>query len=324
MATMDKSKKLLGPAPPKVAAETLADQAKRIVANEPAPAAVWRELGGSAASMKSAVAKADLVDELESILRGDFGGAAVQQAASAALAGLTAELEAQLLSDLEAALSAEREVAPSPERGETAERSGINADPKIRLLRLVHRRVEGYLDAILATSEKLERSISRTTTPLLENNADAVIREIAALLAEGTKNEPSNEVASGLDQARKRGDAIRDRILSGAEMLDIIQFSRLVEGSPEGVEKLRKAHQVLALNGVGGLRFPTWQLGPDRRPYEAIPTLFEKLGQEPWAVYRFLTQHHPELSGLTGREALRRGEQQKAIEAAGNSVAAFA
>jgi hypothetical protein len=44
--------------------------------------------------------------------------------------------------------------------------------------------------------------------------------------------------------------------------------------------------------------------------------LFERLGDDAWAVYRFLMQRHPELDGLTGREALDQGKTEQAIEAA--------
>jgi hypothetical protein len=74
---------------------------------------------------------------------------------------------------------------------------------------------------------------------------------------------------------------------------------------------------VLGLEGAKrGFRFPRWQLGPDGKPFRVLPTLFERLGDDPWAVYRFLVQHHPELEGLTGREALERGESKQAIDAA--------
>ncbi|MEN2980530.1 hypothetical protein P7L78_09845 [Tistrella bauzanensis] len=48
------------------------------------------------------------------------------------------------------------------------------------------------------------------------------------------------------------------------------------------------------------------------------PMLHERLGG-PWAVYRFLVQPHGELDGLTGREALARGNA-KAVFATAESV----
>jgi hypothetical protein len=82
---------------------------------------------------------------------------------------------------------------------------------------------------------------------------------------------------------------------------------------------------VLGLEGAKrGFRFPDWQVGQDGKPFAALPALFERLGDE-WAVYRFLVQHHPELDGLTGKEALQRGQSDKVIETAETiSQAAFA
>ena len=50
--------------------------------------------------------------------------------------------------------------------------------------------------------------------------------------------------------------------------------------------------------------------------FAALPALFDRLGGSPWAVYRFLVQHHPELGGRTAREALRRGRSAEVLEVA--------
>jgi hypothetical protein len=39
-----------------------------------------------------------------------------------------------------------------------------------------------------------------------------------------------------------------------------------------------------------------------------LPRLFDLLGGDPWTVYRFLIQHHPELEGKYRTTALQRGE----------------
>jgi hypothetical protein len=57
-------------------------------------------------------------------------------------------------------------------------------------------------------------------------------------------------------------------------------------------------------------------VGPNGKPFSVLPELFERLGGDAWAVYRFLVQHQPELDGLTGREALQQGLIKEAIEAA--------
>jgi hypothetical protein len=83
------------------------------------------------------------------------------------------------------------------------------------------------------------------------------------------------------------------------------------------VNTKRQSNQLLALDGAKrGYRFPAWQVGDDGKPFAALPGLFERLGGGAWAVYRFLVQHHPELEGLTGREALRRGRTASALDVA--------
>ena len=52
--------------------------------------------------------------------------------------------------------------------------------------------------------------------------------------------------------------------------------------------------------------------------------LFERFGDSPWAVYRFLVQSHPELDGETGRDALRKGRTADVIEAAESVAETFA
>jgi hypothetical protein len=39
-----------------------------------------------------------------------------------------------------------------------------------------------------------------------------------------------------------------------------------------------------------------------------LPRLFDLFGGDSWTVYRFLTQHHPELDGDTPLSALQRGK----------------
>jgi hypothetical protein len=64
-------------------------------------------------------------------------------------------------------------------------------------------------------------------------------------------------------------------------------------------------------------------VGSDGKPFAALPALFERLGNSPWAVYRFLVQHHPELGNLTAREALRQGRTAAVLAAAENAGRAF-
>lgn len=83
-------------------------------------------------------------------------------------------------------------------------------------------------------------------------------------------------------------------------------------------------HEVLALKGAErGLRFPKWQFTSDGGLLPELSRLFEVLGGESWTVYRFLTQHHPELEGDTAFSALQRGKVEKVVAAAENTAGAF-
>ena len=133
-----------------------------------------------------------------------------------------------------------------------------------------------------------------------------------------------NDLDTALTAARARGRHRVAEILSGDDMLSADDFAALIGTSRVTVNSKRQAHQVLGLEGAKrGYRFPAWQVDENGKPFAALPDLFDRLGDSPWAVYRFLVQHHPELDGLTGREALRRGRSDAAIAAAESVTRAF-
>lgn len=127
----------------------------------------------------------------------------------------------------------------------------------------------------------------------------------------------SGELKAALDEARARGRTRAAQILAADDMLTADQFAELLGISRMTVNTKRQNRQVLGLDGAKrGFRFPAWQVGDDGKPFAALPQLFERLGGGPWSVYRFLVQAHPELDGLTGREALHRGRIQDALAVA--------
>jgi threonine dehydrogenase-like Zn-dependent dehydrogenase len=96
-----------------------------------------------------------------------------------------------------------------------------------------------------------------------------------------------------------------------------VPYAHLLETTRVTVNAKRQNRRILGLEGAKrGFRFPHWQVGPNGKPFDALPDLFKRLGDDAWAVYRFLVQRHPELDGLTGREALQQGKTEQAIEAA--------
>jgi len=133
-----------------------------------------------------------------------------------------------------------------------------------------------------------------------------------------------SELERALADARRRGQLRVAEILAGPEMLSADAFAARLGTTRATVTAWRHKNQVLGLEGATrGFRFPDWQVGPDGKPFRALPQLFDRLG-EAWAVYRFLVQHHPELRGMTGREALQKGRVKAVIEAAESVAQAFA
>lgn len=145
----------------------------------------------------------------------------------------------------------------------------------------------------------------------------------APAAAEVTTAEREGDLSAALEAARERGRARVAEILSGDDMLSAEKFAELIGTSRVTVNAKRQNRQVLALEGAKrGFRFPNWQVGEDGKPFSVLPKLFDRLGGNPWAVYRFLVQHHPELDGLTGREALYRGRSAEVLEVAESAVRA--
>jgi len=141
--------------------------------------------------------------------------------------------------------------------------------------------------------------------------------------AEPAGNKHDGDLEPALAAARERGQARIAEILNGDDMLSVEEFARLIGTSRVTVNTKRQNHQVLGLEGARrGFRFPKWQIGEDGKPFAALPKLFDRLGGSSWAVYRFLVQHHPELDGLSGREALARGRAAEALEAAESTIRA--
>lgn len=180
--------------------------------------------------------------------------------------------------------------------------------------------LKGYGEAV-AKSRAAGRAVSfrvevdptggTTVTPLEEPPGGTAASQIEAADA------IDDDLQRALEQARGRGRARAAEILAAEDMLSADQFAALLGTSRMTINTKRQNHQVLGLDGAKrGFRFPAWQVDEDGKPFSALPALFERLGGGPWSVYRFLVQAHPELDGLTGREALRRGKADQALEVA--------
>ncbi len=118
-------------------------------------------------------------------------------------------------------------------------------------------------------------------------------------------------------EARSRGRIRAAEILSRDDMLSADQMAERLGISRVTVNARRQRNELLGLDGAKrGFRFPAWQVDDDGRALAALPALFERLGQSPWSVYRFLTQRHNVLEGATGHEALKRGRMDEVLDAA--------
>jgi hypothetical protein len=143
--------------------------------------------------------------------------------------------------------------------------------------------------------------------------------------AEKAQEEADADLETALEAARGRGRNRVAEILASDDMLSAQDFADHLKTTRATINARRQARQVLGLQGATrGYRYPVWQIGEDGRPFSALPAIFEALGRSPWAVYRFLVQKHGELDGLSGREALRRGQDDAAVKAAESVARAFA
>ena len=134
-----------------------------------------------------------------------------------------------------------------------------------------------------------------------------------------------SELDRALADARHRGRLRVAEILAGPEMLSADAFAARLGTTRATVNAWRHKNQVLGLEGATrGFRFPEWQVGRDGKPLRALPELFDILGGNAWAVYRFLVQRHPELSGMTGKDALDKGRAEQVLEAAESVARSFA
>ena len=189
--------------------------------------------------------------------------------------------------------------------------------------------VEALIVTYGNTSERGHRAGRKVSFRVdIESGQTPIITPIkgsAASAGQPIPDAQAPELEMALARARERGRTRVAEILSDAKMLSADAFARLLGTTRVTVNAKRQKRQVLALEGAKrGFRFPEWQVGPDGKPFSALPELFDRFGDDPWAVYRFLVQSHTELDGLSGREALRRGMIEQVVEAAESVARAFA
>jgi hypothetical protein len=126
---------------------------------------------------------------------------------------------------------------------------------------------------------------------------------------------------AALSAAKKRGQAKVADILKGGDMLTASDFGSLIGVSHETVNVKRRRGEVLGLQAATrAVRYPNWQVTDAGQLLPGLPRLFEALGQQPWAVYRFLRTAHAELDGRTALDALKAGEEKTVLDIAHNQA----
>jgi hypothetical protein len=176
--------------------------------------------------------------------------------------------------------------------------------------------LQSYRDAIGKSRSTGRRVSFRVDVDPEGGTIVTLVRETSPAAEPIKSTAMDTALQAALTTARDRGRPRASEILAGEDMLSADAFAEMLGTTRMTVNTKRQSGQVLGLDGAKrGFRFPVWQLDADERPYAELAGLHERLGG-PWAVYRFLVQHHGELGGLTGREALERGKFNAALEAA--------
>jgi hypothetical protein len=128
-----------------------------------------------------------------------------------------------------------------------------------------------------------------------------------------------NRLEAALQAARERGRLRAAQILNQDDMLTAEAFAERLGVSRMTVNARRQKHELLGLDGAKrGFRFPAWQVDDDGKAFDVLPKLFDLLGDNPWGVYRFLTQRHAALEGLSAKDALNQGRTTQVLQAAGS------
>lgn len=126
-----------------------------------------------------------------------------------------------------------------------------------------------------------------------------------------------DELEAALRDARARGESRAAEVLAAPDMLGADDFAGLIGATRETVRQKLKRREILGLQGAKrGVRYPAWQVSRDGGLLPGLPTVFELLGDSPWAVFRFLTQPSPALEGEAPKDRLRRGKVAEVLDLA--------
>lgn len=112
---------------------------------------------------------------------------------------------------------------------------------------------------------------------------------------------------SALERARARGTTLAAEIIKAPDMVSAEEFAARIGTSRVTVNAKRARGEVLGLRGATrSYRYPLWQLDASGVPFAELAELGRIVGLE-WALYRFLSQNHDALGGLSAHHALAQG-----------------
>jgi hypothetical protein len=182
------------------------------------------------------------------------------------------------------------------------------------VMKRVGRTKMGFLDKLLTGYADVAEKAARAGRPV-----DYTVRV--------TPDGEAEPVAKGdaLDEAmaaaKERGGAKVADIMKRDDMLTASDFGSLIGASHETVNVRRRRGEILGLKAATrAVRYPSWQVTDTGMPLPGLPKLFETLGKQPWAVYRFLRTVHTELGGRTALDALKAGDQEAVLNVAHNQA----
>jgi hypothetical protein len=181
-------------------------------------------------------------------------------------------------------------------------------------------RIEGIADLRPATVLLSRADAKRVAA----GQASPIPATIVSTDAPADEPEASPEAAlqRALQDARARGAALKEKLLTDPEMLSTAEMAAQLGMSEEGVRLKRKRHEILGLEfAKRGIRYPSWQVVGDHQLIRDMRRVFAILGDDPWRIYRFLLQQHPELGGERAIDALKRDRIADVLAAAENAAA---
>jgi hypothetical protein len=208
--------------------------------------------------------------------------------------------------------------------------AGRVAAPKERFVRLLEAEVKRSLRDISAEEARAllpqVPAIGSRLRLIMAEVADAQARPSNVLVGEGVRAADDSERRdrdAALERARRRGDRAVAEILAGPEMLTGEAFAARLNTTRETVNRWRRTHRVLGLEGnTRGVRYPAWQIDERGFVVKGLPELLEA-ARFPWTAYRLLTGELLEFDGMTGLEILKQGRADELAEVAAHRSETF-